>query len=529
MNKRLSILSMALVAVAMLGAALVWYRGREDLPEPGPSAKAMSQAESQEIRGYLDAENIDDAAQRCLRYPNPAEFNWDPRVVSAVCQLWRRKTVSYDEFRAAIEGHHPEQLDETFASYLERTYQADQHGFMVWAYRGMFENWSVEEGELLDKWVAEDPRSAFARAARGTHFVEVAFHERGADVADKTSPEQFARMRDYAARARTDLEQAARQDPRLIAAYHGLLRVAQLQSDRELFESARAAALALDPADQEIYQDLMDILQPKWAGSLGQMREVADKASAQADKNPLLALVPAEIPCYEAERLVCADCGHKSPLKQRARQALALYRAAAHDGPALCVLKYAPYSAEQSGDDVALARYYSQAFRFMGSNQRVIDRSLVLQRLGKPDWALEGLDRIIKAHPRAGNAFIHRGYVLMAEHRGREAQEAFANAYAIDPTNWDATRNLVNAYENLVHEPGKAREIVDRMMAQSPRNPRVWLLEASLHPAGDEAKCRDALKKYLELVDPRTSDAIDRYEIERATKRVAELDKQLGT
>jgi len=534
MVKRQAILGVVLATLAIVGAVFYWYQDQPDSPtRPAGLAPAprslLSQAETLEIRGYLDAEMIADDFQRCVAYPSPAGSSWDAKVVDAVCQLLQRKMISYDEIRAAIEQHHAEVLQTTFDSYVERNYQPRQHGFLVWSFQWMFANWSKEEGDLLDKWIADDPRSAYARAARGLHYVEVAFHERGSGYARNTSKEQFVRMREFAAKARTDLELAARLNPRLIAVHHGLLRVARLLSDDELFDSTRKAALALDPADQSIYEDLMDSLQPKWGGSLEQMHSVAAMASAQVDKNPLLALTAARIPCDQAERLVCSDCGGPETQKQRLRQALDLYSAATRDGPAECALTYAPSSAERVGDDIALVRYYSQGFRFFGANRRVIDRALVLQRLGKAEWALEGLDRIIKSYPRAYNAYIYRGYVLLAEHRGPQAQEAFANAYAIDPSNWDATRNLVAVYDTVVNEPAKAREIVDRMMAATPRNPRVWLLEASLHHGGEEAKCRDALKKYLESVDPKTADATDKLEIERATKRVAELDKKLGT
>ena len=533
MLKRQGILGTLLAVLVVAGAAFLWKQNQRDSPAlPAALAAAprsvLSQSETQELRGYLDAETIEDALQRCLKYPNPAESSWDAKVVDAVCQLWRRKMISYDELRAAIEQHHPEALETTFDSYVEQNYQSGQHGFLAWSFRWMFENWSKEEGGLLDKWIEGAPRSAYARAARGMHYVGVAFHERGSDSAIKTSAEQFARMREFAAKARTDLELAVRLNPRLSAAFYGLMRVAKLQSDSELLDSARIAALALDPADQYIYDELMENAQPKWGGSLEAMRNVAAMASAHANKNPLLVLTAAQIPCSQAESLVCRECGGPETLKQRLRQAFDLYRTATRDGPAECALTNAPYSAENAGDDVALVRNYSQGFRFYGGNRRVIDRALPLQRLGKAEWALEGLDRIIKVYPQAYNAFIYRGYVLLAEHRGPEAQEAFAKAYEIAPSNWDATRNLVAVYDTVVNEPAKARAIVDRMMAVTPRNPRVWLLEASLHHGGEEAKCRDALKKYLEAVDPKTADATDKLEIERATKRVAELDKKLG-
>ena len=534
MTRRRGILWGVLAAVAVLGGGFLVHQAQEDdAPQkksvaPTAARHAATPDELAELRGSLDAEKISDAFQRCMAYPNPAEFSWDPKIVEAQCQYWKQRPPNYKDLIAAIQQNHPQVLDTFLDADLQGTFQAGQHGFLVARFRRMFQDSSKAQGALMDQWVGEDPASAHALAARGLHFVERAFAARGGDSARNTSRDQFARMGEFAEIARGDLEAAVQRNPRHIAAYHGLLKVAQLQSDQELLASASKAALALDPADQEIYADLLDILEPKWGGSLEQMRAVAAEASKYADKNPLLHMTAARIACYQAERLVCAGCSGADTLKQHARQALELQRAAEHDGPAACVLNDSEYTAQEAGDDLWLVRNYSQSYRFLGGNKTILNRALLLQRLGKADWALEGIDRLLQEWPRYVDAHVHRGYVLMAEHRAREAQQAFAAAYAIDPNNWDATRNLVGAYSDLLKEPAKAREIVDRMMAETPRNPRVWLLEASLHKGGEEAKCRDALKKYLELVDPETEDSVDKYNIEKATKRVAELDRMLG-
>jgi tetratricopeptide (TPR) repeat protein len=117
---------------------------------------------------------------------------------------------------------------------------------------------------------------------------------------------------------------------------------------------------------------------------------------------------------------------------------------------------------------------------------------------------------------------------LEAQHRYDEAQQAFAAAHVADPHNWDATRSLFNAYSEELHQPEKAREVMEEMRRVAPDDPRIWLLEAASHKKGEEAQCRDALKKFLELTAGKPA-GVAPWEIDRVRRRVAELDKLLGT
>ena len=515
-------------AVGVLAIAFYAYR-MFDEERPATAGKpGVGDAALAEIRGYIEAEKSTDLTQLCLGYPDPPAWHWQRKVTDAFCHQLDRRAYTFQAISARLEKHETDELRKVFDGYSATNYQPGQHGYMIWAYARTFEYPNAEVGTLTDQWIAQDPQSAYALAARGLHRVAAAYAARGTGFAIDTKRARFMKAYELAEMAREDLNAALARDPKLIVAYHGLIELAKLESDRDLLESATRGAMALDPADQAIYQDWLDALEPRWGGSIAAMQAVVDQALAHASENPLLEQLRARTKCYQAEMLVCSGCGPAGTLQQRAREALGLLTNAASETPAQCLFQDAEYSAGEINDNVSAIRFYSQGYRFSGQPNQLFWRAQALQKIGKGDWALDSLDRLLQRQPRNPEVHLNRGYLLDQNHRAREAEQAFAAALAIDPTSWDARRNLVHVYVDELHEPQKARAIIDTMKGETPRSPRVWLLEAATHKNGEERQCRDALRQYLAEVDPNTSDPVDRREIGRVRQRLGELDRQLG-
>ena len=171
MSQREKVLLVSLCFVAFSAVAVFVTQHRRELLSPifpevaPPERHSATAAELDEIRGYLDAEKTTDRLQRCLTYPNPSGFKWDAKVVDAFCRLSLRKMISWKEITAALDEHHPEVLQQAFDSYLDRTFEPGQHGFLTWTYWWMFQNPSAEEEKVTQQWVEEDPGSAHALAS----------------------------------------------------------------------------------------------------------------------------------------------------------------------------------------------------------------------------------------------------------------------------------------------------------------------------------------------------------------------------
>jgi len=485
---------------------------------PGPSAEF-----SKEYAQIQTAEAITDKLQRCLAYPNPPEFHWNPKVVEAFCRLSLRSMISWDELSDALANNHPEILDQAFSAYLEKTYQENQHGFLIWTYWWMFSGPSTKVEDVTKRWVTIDPNSPFARAARGEYLLAAAWQARGEKFARDTSEDNFARAHALAAEAKQEFDEAIDRSPRMIEAYYGNMRIARLTSDHALFDESVQKAIALDPADKWIYDEWMSASEPKWGGSIPQMIELSLRAAQHAKENPMLELLGASPYCTAAEQSACPECKDG---KRSYRTALDWYRKALLAGPAPCALNRAGDFADWiGGDEESVIRYDMQAYRFTGDTEKLLRSSQALQRLGKTDWALQSVDKLLKQWPKYVKAMLYRGWILESAHRATEAEHVFRGVLQIDPQNREANTELVGLYTGVLHQRASAEDIVEHLMKANPNNPRIWLLEAALDKDGSVKQCKYDLEQYLSLVDTTTADDYEQRDIGRAKARLAELKR----
>ena len=466
----------------------------------GTPTPTRDTAFDQELERIRSAEKIDDPVARCLAYPDPSEFHWDRSQVEQLCKKRTWRMVSWKEIRQALNDRHPEKLDAAFESYLALNYSGPEwHGYLTWTYWWMFQNPSKEEREVTQQWVDEDPGSAYALAARGIHYSQAAYDARGANSARTTSDAQFAHMRELVDKARADLEASLKINPRLIAAYHGLLRISRLGgSDAPTFQWVQSA-LALDAADPWIYSDWSDDSQPQWGGSAIKMAKVAELAATHAKENPLLATLKAEPLCNEGDQLRCTQCG-----KDYAK-ALDFYKQAGGFGPAACFIDGAGAAAAMANDVPTSVRYYSQAVRFVGGADWYAYRAQALRSIGENEWALRDLDKALAGNSRNTTALYSKGFILASMRRLGDAESTYLKLLAIDPNHRDAGIALSILYldqNSPLLAPDKARPLVTRLVDKYPAFAQAWLLKAAIaYIDKDSAGYIDAGEKYLSLVD----------------------------
>jgi Domain of unknown function (DUF4034) len=513
----------------LLGLTMVFWLGifayghqdvKSDLTYP-IAAKAAKQVASPafllEFGRMRDAEKIEDKLQRCLAYPNPANVNWDPKLVDAFCRLSLRRAISWKSMNDALAEHHPEILQQAFDSYLVKTYEPDQHGFLVWVYWRLFQSSSKNELETAQRWVDADPNSAYALVARGTYYAAAAYDARGTAWRSDTPPENFTRMNEYVQKAKVDFDEALRRSPRLIAAYHGLLIIARLTGDENLRYASVKAALALDPGDHWIYDDWMDAAEPKWGGSMEEMQNAVEEASEHADINPLLSRVAARPLCYEAEKYSCTTCGYPADNMK----AFQLLQKAAAFGPSVCFLEGVGPAAARSNNLEAAVIYYSQAIRLLGKENMLAWRAAALQSLGQLDWAREDLAKALAHNPNDAYALEHQGYIFEITGLPKDAEKSYMAVLDVDPKNEKGGLALARLYLSTLPAREKAQSILAGLLQRNPKLARAWLYEAVLANGKDERACREALEKYLQNVD--RTDFSEKEDIERVQTQLKGL------
>jgi tetratricopeptide (TPR) repeat protein len=517
-EKRLALFLIAAVAVSAIFALSRVYHPRP----PGRDFETARYTPGDDDTQVLDriraAEAIADEEARCLAYPDPPGISWDPDVVKAFCALTKRRMISWKEIKEALDHSHPEVLQRAFDGYLKQTYQPGQHGFLVWTFTWMFDNPSQDVFDTTNRWVEEDPGSAYALAARGTHYVAAAFHARGEELIRDTPPEKIQRMREFSAKARSDLKEALQKNPRLIAAYYVLMDVARLEGDIDLRESSARAALALDPADHSIYDHWMTSAEPRWGGSIDEMRDIASLAIKHRRDNPLLKRALGRPACEMASELMCSACGRKPDYEK----SLELYRKSAGFGPNTCFLQNAPWVAEQAGDLASAAIYDSEAVRFLQDNSTRVRRAYVLADIGRADWAIEDMTRLIAADPKAIEALDARAWIEMRANKPHEAAASYRAILQADPANERGALGLAYVDMSRLRKKDEARTLVAGLLERNPRLARAWLYKAVLD-RNDRTAYREALEKYLEYVD--RSDKGEHVDIGRAEGWLKNLDR----
>jgi tetratricopeptide (TPR) repeat protein len=454
------------------------------------------------------ADAIEDPTERCLAYPDAPWLHWKPEIVAAFCRTLSFHFISAAEMRTALEQGHPEILDQAFQTYFDENFSVpEKRGMLSRAYRS-FEHTSSETKEIVEKWTALAPHSAFALAARGTYYLDAAGEARGSAVMRDTAEEGLKNMEELAHKAYSDFQAALAINPRLIWADSEMIRIGRMVSSRELVEQSVKAALAIDPADDRTYLDWMMASEPRWGGSRQQMLAIAHTAEQHVGENPLLALVM-EKPSSDS-----ATFTHNySP------EALETLDRALLIAPSPFDLKFAGYTAMDGHLPEKAIWYFSESNRFFNSSETLSERASALIALGRVDLAKQSLGDVSKLTAQDPSQLRSLAGTLWRLDRLADAEKLYITVLERNPLDQDALVDLSQLYLNKPLQPEKAKPLLARLLEHYPNNARGWLLSSIGKP---DAECHAALRKYLELVDP--NDSYEQPSIAMAKKRLGELE-----
>jgi tetratricopeptide (TPR) repeat protein len=344
----------------------------------------------------------------------------------------------------------------------------------------------------MDAWKRQSPASAFALAASGTAYVQMAQDARGPDYAAKTPPSSFESMDRLLERAHSDLDHAVALDPKMTPAYTAMLYAGVLESDGAYAMNAARHGLAVDPANYTIYARLVWMAQPKWGGSVADMQGIIADAQRHADKNPLLKLLVSENSGGEAfvENCQCDEIDEFN-----------LYRHVFAEVAPVGMLMSGGWAAKNRSAVALSVIYRSELLRF---DPRKLDhragRAFDLPSLGHSDWALAEGNALIALTPQDENAFDVRGLAYESIGDPTRAADDYEQALRLNATDaWTLIR-LGNIYVQSTHDWDKGWMVANRLIQTSPDNPEGWLLRASIQKnqprAGLEQTVADFLARF---------------------------------
>ncbi|WP_284395317.1 tetratricopeptide repeat protein [Dyella lipolytica] len=419
------------------------------------------------------AETVADLLQRCLAYPNPPGLDWSEAVTTAYCHYQFDPMVKPDEARRLILTGHAAKLDARLADVMRaQLSKPDAQGALDRTYMIDFKDGSEATRALMDAWKRQSPTSAFAWAASGTAYVQMAQQVRGSDYAKKTPQSSFESMGRLLERARADLDKAVELDPQVTPAYGAMIYAAALESDGAYAVNAAKRGLAVDPANYTIYARLVWMAQPKWGGTVQEMQGIIAGAQRHAKENPLLRLLLSENSGGESYVENC-DC---NPITE-----MDLYRNVYAEAAPVSMLMSGGWAAKNRSSTALSVIYRSEVIRFDPSK---IDhregRAFDLPPLGQSDWALAEGNALVALVPQDENAFDVRGLAYEARGDVDHAEQDYAEALRLNPDDTWTLVELGNLYVHSTRNWDGGWAIANRLIQMSPDNPQGWLLRASI-------------------------------------------------
>jgi tetratricopeptide (TPR) repeat protein len=279
------------------------------------SANASSNARpfsDSEVRHFLQevrvADAISDPLMRCLAYPDPPDSHWSRAAVRAYCIYHMQSSMDDSNVKALVEGGRASELDAYLEGALEKQLtRSESAGLLDHIYFAHFSNGSAQTRALIDSWKRQLPKSAFALVASGRSYLAMAWQARGGKFASETPAENFMAMDKWLKLAVEDLNKAIAIDPRVIPAYSAMVNIGMLEGDSGFAKAAAAKGLAIQAANYSIYAQLVWMAEPKWEGSIDEMRRVVGEAQTHARDNALLKLL-LPLPAAYAANLTDCNC-----------------------------------------------------------------------------------------------------------------------------------------------------------------------------------------------------------------------------
>ncbi|HWU74882.1 MAG TPA: DUF4034 domain-containing protein [Rhodanobacter sp.] len=427
-----------------------------------------------EANAFLDkarkAEAIADPLQRCLAYPDPPGSHWSADAVRAYCHYRFQHVITFGEVQKLIQDGRAAEVDRRFAQMLQaQLTEPDARGRLDRAFYQDFNNGSFDIRPTLDAWTRDAPNSAFAWAASGYAYVQMAAKARGAEYMADTPQSSVDAMDKLLVLADSDLRHALALEPRLTPAYSAMINAGTLGLGHRYVADAARRGLAIAPDNLDIYDMLIWSYQPKWGGSLGKMSALAEQAQRQADKNPLLRMLQSARPYYEVD-----NCGCATALE------LAAYPAALDQLISSGNLLMAGNAARGNNHAVSLI-YLSEALRFNPAlDYARMNRVYDLVDFDEAAWGVAEASHAIKALPRDGEPLKARAYAYMMQGDYSRAEQDYRAAFTLVPTDLESLARLGDLYVNQTHDWDKGWAVADQLIKARPDYPYGWMLRADI-------------------------------------------------
>ena len=500
-------MTFAVVGALLLGSATFWLLAAMALQSPHaspvttpshPASATTTQATfafqpyaSWQVNEFLmkakEVEAIKDPLQRCLAYPDPPDSHWNADAVKAYCRYRNLPVMSFDEVRHLIESGHAAELDRRLADALHKQFtDPASQGLLDHIYQNVFDNGSFDIRPLLDAWKRQSPDSAFAYAASGMAYADMATAARGSDYIRNTPEDAILSMDRLASEADIDLRHAIALEPRMTPAYAAMMDIGRMTLGRQYALQARDAGLKVAPDNFFLYSAASLMAEPKWGGEADELETLRHRELEHAAQNPLLYLAATVVKLREFDFFSC-DCDTPQEQAQVMQTLQDVSSAAALGG--------AGNRAESAKQPGLAAVYYTEALRFADVPEFRLSRAFDLVKVGYPAWAHDELTAVAPALPGRGDVYRGMGYADLELEKDTRAIGELEQAVRIEDTDTWSWESLGTLYARA-RQWDKAWSVADQLVRLEPDAPDGWRLRAQVQMEQPRAGLADTERAF---------------------------------
>lgn len=271
--------------------------------------------------------------------------------------------------------------------------------------------------KLLGTWVEKYPASAIARTARGYYYSHLGWKFRGTDFIKNTRHEKLRSMEECFLKAVTDLTEACKIDPGLSVAVGELVKIVRSVGNTQASEALFSAGLQQNPSSFILMWAYLNSLQPKWGGSMEQIRHFLSSIDGQLDNESGLSAFRAYPDFVTADTL---------RLEENYQEAIAYYTKALDAG--------LPVNLDRGWAFSGLGSYEEAISEFstvLKSDPQDVEalkyRGIAYSKMRNSEMAMKDYDAAIQLDPLEPEVLRYRAYELIA---GGQAKNAMADLRA---------------------------------------------------------------------------------------------------
>lgn len=404
------------------------------------------------------------------------------------CKRTPTEIPDFQVIKALLENGKYEEVDSLFSA-CQKDYEEKIIGEEVIV--DLFDNFDSTDMHIEDlttEWIKLIPDSYSAYLARGIYYTNMGWLSRGYAYIDTTKKEQFDEMADYFSKAEKDLLKALELNPKLIVAYGELMSISMVggkgKGERYWLEKAEQ----IDPSSFLIRKTYMYSLQPKWGGSLEEMKAFVGESEQYFAENPKLKILIGYIPYSIADMI-----------KNKNRvEAIPYFDLAIEQGD------YSFFYFERGKNYYKLKRY-DEALKDFNRVINDIPRPVKSLRLradinfekGNTESAYEDIEKALKLDPLEPEVLTMYGHFLYSQRKFKEAEEKWrlALVYGEYLPYTASNMGLVTLYLKKYKE---AEKYLARALELKPTKSDYWYNYGHVNSAlGRKCKMVEAQKKYM--------------------------------